>query len=165
MLPTQLLLQVTGALGHPDGLVEPALVFQKDAQVVQHPAQLLPVNGDRRLVLGKSFVQPGSAAISLTRLTELAPFFQEQGEVIQGQPQPLAVTGVEAGKSYRGAIDLLEATLRERPSSDHRRTLAGSLVNLERSLPANGRLGGHFVTGHIDGIGKIFRWRRAGSSF
>ena len=39
---------------------------------------------------------------------------------------------------------------------------AGSLVNLERSLPANGRLGGHFVTGHIDGIGKIFRWRRLG---
>jgi riboflavin synthase len=39
---------------------------------------------------------------------------------------------------------------------------AGSLVNLERSLPANGRLGGHFVTGHIDGIGKIARWERTG---
>src|SRR2546421_5786107 len=39
---------------------------------------------------------------------------------------------------------------------------AGSLVNLERSLPLNGRLGGHFVTGHIDGVGKIIRWERAG---
>jgi len=38
----------------------------------------------------------------------------------------------------------------------------GSLVNLERSLPANGRLGGHFVTGHIDGPGKIIRWERSG---
>ena len=38
----------------------------------------------------------------------------------------------------------------------------GSLVNLERSLPADGRLGGHFVTGHIDGVGKIERWERAG---
>lgn len=38
----------------------------------------------------------------------------------------------------------------------------GMLVNLERSLPANGRLGGHFVTGHIDGVGKIIRWERAG---
>jgi riboflavin synthase len=38
----------------------------------------------------------------------------------------------------------------------------GSLVNLERSLPADGRLGGHFVTGHIDGVGKIVRWERAG---
>ena len=39
---------------------------------------------------------------------------------------------------------------------------AGSLVNLERSLRANGELGGHFVTGHVDGLGKIIRWERAG---
>lgn len=39
----------------------------------------------------------------------------------------------------------------------------GSLVNLERSLAANGRVGGHFVTGHIDGIGKITRWERDGA--
>lgn len=31
----------------------------------------------------------------------------------------------------------------------------GSQVNLERSMPANGRFGGHFVSGHIDGIGHI----------
>lgn len=28
-------------------------------------------------------------------------------------------------------------------------------VNLERALPANGRFGGHIVSGHIDGIGEI----------
>ena len=39
----------------------------------------------------------------------------------------------------------------------------GSLVNLERSLAANGRVGGHFVTGHIDGMGKITRWERKGA--
>ena len=38
----------------------------------------------------------------------------------------------------------------------------GSLVNLERSLRADGELGGHFVTGHVDGLGKIIRWERAG---
>jgi riboflavin synthase len=38
----------------------------------------------------------------------------------------------------------------------------GSLVNLERSLRANGELGGHFVTGHVDGLGKIIHWERAG---
>lgn len=37
---------------------------------------------------------------------------------------------------------------------------AGAAVNLERSLPADGRLGGHFVTGHIDGVGKIVKWER-----
>jgi riboflavin synthase len=31
----------------------------------------------------------------------------------------------------------------------------GSLVNLERSLQASDRLGGHFVTGHIDGVGHL----------
>src|SRR5580658_6253066 len=39
----------------------------------------------------------------------------------------------------------------------------GSLVNLERSLRANGELGGHFVTGHVDGLGKIIRWEKSGS--
>ncbi|HUR44637.1 MAG TPA: riboflavin synthase [Candidatus Saccharimonadales bacterium] len=31
----------------------------------------------------------------------------------------------------------------------------GARVNLERSLRADGRLDGHFVTGHIDGLGRI----------
>ena len=39
----------------------------------------------------------------------------------------------------------------------------GSLVNLERSLRANGELGGHFVTGHVDGVGKITRWEKSGA--
>lgn len=32
---------------------------------------------------------------------------------------------------------------------------AGSLVNLERAMAANGRFGGHIVSGHVDTIGKI----------
>lgn len=31
----------------------------------------------------------------------------------------------------------------------------GDRLNLERALPATGRFGGHFVSGHIDGIGQI----------
>jgi riboflavin synthase len=31
----------------------------------------------------------------------------------------------------------------------------GSLVNLERSLRFDGKVGGHFVTGHIDGVGTV----------
>ena len=31
----------------------------------------------------------------------------------------------------------------------------GSLVNLERAMPANGRFGGHIVLGHVDGTGTI----------
>ena len=32
---------------------------------------------------------------------------------------------------------------------------AGSFVNLERPLRADSRLGGHFVQGHVDGVGRI----------
>jgi len=39
---------------------------------------------------------------------------------------------------------------------------SGSLVNLERPLRAGGELGGHFVTGHVDGLGHIMRWERVG---
>ena len=38
----------------------------------------------------------------------------------------------------------------------------GTQVNLERALRANGRLDGHFVTGHVDGVGRIVRWERSG---
>jgi riboflavin synthase len=31
----------------------------------------------------------------------------------------------------------------------------GSEVNLERAMAANGRFGGHIVSGHVDGVGKI----------
>ena len=31
----------------------------------------------------------------------------------------------------------------------------GGLANLERPLPADGRLGGHFVQGHVDATGRI----------
>ena len=45
------------------------------------------------------------------------------------------------------------------------RTMLGKLrsedtVNLERALRADSRLGGHFVQGHVDGLGKIRRIER-----
>lgn len=39
----------------------------------------------------------------------------------------------------------------------------GAIVNLERPLRADGELGGHFVTGHVDGVGKIVRWEKSGA--
>ena len=63
------------------------------------------------------------------------------------------------GKQKLVRFDLLKETW-ERTNLQFARH--GSLVNLERPLRADGSLGGHFVTGHIDGIGKIIRWERAG---
>ena len=39
---------------------------------------------------------------------------------------------------------------------------AGTKVNLELSLQANGRLGGHIVQGHVDGVGAISETRDDG---
>ncbi len=56
-------------------------------------------------------------------------------------------------------FDLLQETWRR---TNLQFAKAGSLVNLERPLRADGELGGHFVTGHIDGLGRIIQWKRAG---
>ncbi len=42
------------------------------------------------------------------------------------------------------------------------RLRAGDAVNLERALPVDGRLGGHFVQGHVDGVGRVDRIERTG---
>jgi len=42
---------------------------------------------------------------------------------------------------------------------------AGSLVNLERSLKADARVGGHFVQGHVDATGTIEDLRQEGDSY
>ncbi len=38
----------------------------------------------------------------------------------------------------------------------------GDVVNLERALPVDGRFGGHFVQGHVDGVGHVDRTDRDG---
>ena len=41
---------------------------------------------------------------------------------------------------------------------------AGQPVNLERAMAANGRFGGHFVQGHVDGVGTIRDIRAEGDA-
>ena len=61
------------------------------------------------------------------------------------------LTAVKA-RPGRLAFDVLEQTRRLTNFSALR---PGSSVNLERSLRVGSRIGGHFVTGHIDGTGRI----------
>jgi riboflavin synthase alpha subunit len=42
---------------------------------------------------------------------------------------------------------------------------AGTLVNLERSMKADARVGGHFVQGHVDATGTIADVRQEGDSY
>ena len=50
------------------------------------------------------------------------------------------------------SVDVMPETFRATSLS---KLQVGSGVNLERSLAVGDRLGGHFVTGHVDGIGTI----------
>ncbi|MDG4550910.1 MAG: riboflavin synthase [Candidatus Contendobacter sp.] len=41
----------------------------------------------------------------------------------------------------------------------------GTRVNLEKALTPTSRLGGHLVSGHVDGIGAVTEWRADGRSW
>jgi riboflavin synthase len=41
----------------------------------------------------------------------------------------------------------------------------GSVVNLERAIAANARLGGHFVQGHVDDTAEIFGFSQSGADW
>lgn len=68
----------------------------------------------------------------------------------------IAVNGVcltvtNMGGSYYTA-DVMAETMNR---SSLRQLSTGTSVNLERAMPANGRFGGHIVSGHIDGTGTV----------
>lgn len=42
---------------------------------------------------------------------------------------------------------------------------AAGPINLEKALRANDRLGGHIVSGHVDGIGRVNHFERVGESW
>jgi riboflavin synthase len=68
----------------------------------------------------------------------------------------LTVTAIDGPQL---GFDLLQETL---AVTNLRAAKPGARVNLERAMPADGRYGGHFVTGHIDATGAVRRWGRAG---
>ncbi|MCT8138810.1 riboflavin synthase [Anaerobacillus sp. CMMVII] len=57
----------------------------------------------------------------------------------------------------RFTVDLMPETVR---NTSLRQLSRGSKVNLERAMAAGGRFGGHFVSGHVDGVGEIFKKHR-----
>jgi riboflavin synthase len=81
-----------------------------------------------------------------------------KGESIAVNGTCLTVTAIE-GDTF--TVDASRETL-SRTSLG--KLKAGSTVNLERSLRAGDRMGGHIVSGHVDGLGKVKSRRKRGSS-
>ena len=59
------------------------------------------------------------------------------------------------------SVDIMPETLRRTNLGALR---GGDKVNLERAMAADGRFGGHFVQGHVDGTGKVSGVRREGEA-
>ena len=58
-------------------------------------------------------------------------------------------------------IDISAESLAKTAGLDH----IGTVLNLEKALRANDRLGGHIVSGHVDGMGMVSRFEQIGESW
>ena len=88
-------------------------------------------------------------------------------KILQGTKvgDSIAVNGVCLTATSLGAdfftADVMAETLRR---SNLGSLAVGSQVNLERAMAADGRFGGHIVSGHIDGTGTIEKLEREGNA-
>jgi riboflavin synthase len=97
------------------------------------------------------------AADECTRLVIAA----DLGTLAQGES--IAIDGacmtVATADRGRFEVDVMPESLACTTLGDLR---SGSRVNLERALQVGDRLGGHFVSGHVDGIARVDSIRRVG---
>ena len=82
-----------------------------------------------------------------------------KGESVAVQGACLTVTSVRTGEF---SCDVLNETLKKTSLGAAE---SGSRVNLERALRADDRLGGHIVTGHIDGLGTVLALKQKGADW
>ena len=71
------------------------------------------------------------------------------GDSISTNGVCLTVTGFQHNSFY---VDVMAETMRR---SNLQQLIPGNKVNLERALKVGDRLGGHIVSGHIDGMGTV----------
>lgn len=72
----------------------------------------------------------------------------------------VCLTVTDIGKNYFYA-DVMGETVRR---SNLGTLKKGDKVNLERAMAANSRFGGHIVSGHIDGKGKVTSYEKEGNA-
>jgi len=66
--------------------------------------------------------------------------------------------------SFQGKVFTVDVSAETLSRTTLGRKPTGSLLNLERALRMGDRLGGHLVSGHVDGIGALVDRRREGHS-
>lgn len=99
----------------------------------------------------------GPKAWSLQIAAEIVPADVKLGDSVAVNGCCLTVVRHEPGQLW---FDLLEETVRLTSFAELR---PGSAVNLERSMTPHGRMGGHFVSGHIDTLGRVEIFEQRGA--
>ena len=100
--------------------------------------------------------EPGARAWSLRVAARVVDAGTSVGDSIAVNGCCLTAVAVSPGLL---AFDVLEESRR---LTNFSALGAGGVVNLERSLRHDGRIGGHFVTGHIDGVGRVAAFEKRG---
>jgi riboflavin synthase len=108
-------------------------------------------------------IRPGAAAIELWVQARLCGRGVRAGDSLAVNGCCLTVEKTRAqGKEKLLKFALLKESWRRTNLQFAR---AGTGVNLERALRVGDRMGGHFLTGHIDGLGTITRWEQSGKDY
>lgn len=94
-------------------------------------------------------IEKGVKSARITIKAEEVLFGTKIGDSINTNGVCLTVTEFDKNSF---SVDVMAETIR---SSNLGKLKSGSPVNLERALRVSDRLGGHIVSGHIDGIGTI----------
>jgi len=94
-------------------------------------------------------VEGGTAGFSMVIASHFDLDFPDIGSSIAVDGVCLTVVGINKN---RFTVDISPETLKKTTLQWKKK---GDQVNLERALQVSDRLGGHLVTGHIDGIGTI----------
>ena len=77
----------------------------------------------------------------------------------------VCLTVVDMGQGERGAWFAVEAVPETLSKTVLGEWKAGSRINLEQSLKLGDELGGHFVFGHVDGVGEVVSIEAEGQSW
>ena len=156
--------QLIGALYEKEGISPDEREDLLEYAAIATVADVMELKGENR-----GLVKSGLRALEHTKNTGLRALLEVQE--LSGKELEAYHIGFILGPCFNAAgridtvtraFELLEETIR---LTSFEGVKAGTKINLERPLAANARLGGHFVSGHIDVRSKVEVFEQKGKNF
>lgn len=114
------------------------------------------------LASGQGQAHEGAAAFGKRLTVEAPPGYLDDvglGDSIALNGACMTVTSIDPGRG-RFAVEISAESLARTAGLD-----APGRINLEKALRAHDRLGGHIVSGHVDGVGRVSHFAPVGESW